>query len=360
MNFFRVLTIVLLLTGPASGAFAGGAKVDRERLEQQIASHATLDIDFWGMAWADRSLAERIQPAPEKIIEKIRLENRLYGFKEQPEPVTPPPAVNAALNSILGQLPDAIQGILEDRFIGLFTVNHLGGTGYSEVVYNADKQEHYGVIVVDAGVLQQKRANEWASWKINSMFRPRPGSSVKVRAILEEERHSTIVNSIRFILLHEIGHILGMATSAHPSWLAWQGGRRVDVSSGFPQLSWKNGAGKTIVSRFDARFPERTAIKAYAFDKAQLKVSQISAVYTNLEKHTNFHTLYACESPWEDWAESFATYFHVVIDQRPWQVVIEEAGRPDQVVESCWGKARCREKAAFLAHWFENPRGAAE
>jgi len=355
-----LLAILLLLISTAPGALAAGVKEDREQLEQQIVNHATLHIDFWGMDWAGRSLTERIHPAPEKVIDKIRLENRLYGFNERPEAVAPPPEVATALDTIRRRLPEPVLRILENRFIGLFTVNHLGGTGYSEVVYDPEKRERYGIIVVDAAVLLQKRANEWASWKTNSMFRPRPGRSVKVRAILEEDQHNTIVNSIRFILLHEIGHILGMATSVHPSWLVWQAGRRVDVSSGFSHLSWKNGAGKTIVSRFDDRFPERTAIKAYAFDKARLTVAQIPIAYTNLEKHTNFHTLYACESPWEDWAESFATYFHVVIDQRPWQVVIEAAGQPDQVIESCWGMARCREKEAYLQTWFKNPGRPAE
>lgn len=355
ITYKRLLAIILLLVGMATGALAADAQEDRARLKQQIASHATLHIDFWGMKWAGRSLTERIHPAPESVIEKIRLENRLYGFKERPEPVSPPPEVAKALDSIRRRLPDPILHILEERFIGLFTVNHLGGTGYSEVVYNAEKKELYGIIVVDAAVLMQKRANEWASWKTNSMFRPGADRNLKIRAILEDDQDNTVVNSIRFILLHEIGHILGMATEVHPSWLVWQGGRQVDLSSGFPQLSWKNGDGKTIVSRFDDRFPERKAIKAYAFDSAPLTVSQIPIVYTNLETHTNFHTLYACESPWEDWAESFTTYFHVVIDQRPWKVVIEEAGRPDRVIESCWGKARCRDKEVFLQKWFKNP-----
>jgi len=359
-KFLRLLALVILLAGMATGELAAGAKEDRQRLREQITNHATLHIDFWGMDWAGRSLTERIHPAPKKVIDKIRLENRLYGFKERPEPVAPPPEVAIALDTILMNLPVTIQNILNDRLIGLLTVNNLGGTGYSEVVYDAQKRERYGIIILDAAVLVQKRANEWASWKTNSMFRSRPGRSVKVRAILEEDHHNTIVNSIRFILLHEIGHILGMATSVHPSWLVWQAGRRVDVASGFSHLSWKNGAGKTIVSRFDDRFPERTAIKAYAFDKAQLTVAQIPIVYTILAKHTNFHTLYACESPWEDWAESFATYYHVVIDQRPWQVVIEAAGRPDQVIESCWGMTRCREKEAYLQNWFKNPVRPAE
>ena len=96
-------------------------------------------------------------------------------------------------------------------------------------------------------------------------------------------------------------------------------------------------------------------IKAYAFDQASLTASRIPATYTHLENNSNFPTLYACESPWEDFAESFATYFHVVIDQRPWQVIIEQKGRADRVIESCWGTPRCREKAAFLRRWFETP-----
>lgn len=352
---WRLLVILLLLAGAATGALAAGTEEDQARLKQQIAGHATLHIEFWGMDWTGLPLAERVHPAPEKVIEKIQLENRLYGFKERPEAVSPSPEIATALDSIRMRMPDTILRILEDRLIGIFTVNHLGGTGYSEVVYNAEKHEHYGIIVVDAAVLKQKRANEWASWKINSMFRPGTDRSLKVRAILEKDRDNTVVNAIRFILLHEIGHILGMATAVHPSWLVWQGGQRVDLSAGFVHLSWKNGAGHTFVSRFDDRFPERAAIKAYAFGKARLTVSQIPLVYAGLEKHTNFHTLYACESPWEDWAESFATYFHVVIDQRPWQVVIEQADRPVRVIKSCWGQARCLDKEAFLRSWFKNP-----
>jgi hypothetical protein len=289
------------------------------------------------------------------VVAKIRLENRLYGFQEYPQASAPPTEIAAALGAIRERLPRAIQRLLEERFIGIFTVNQLGGTGYSEVVYDLRKRERYGIIVLDAAVLGQKQANAWATWKINSMFRPRPDSRQAVQAVLEAEDNDTIVNSIRFILLHEIGHIVGMATGVHPSWLAWQAGQRVEMSTGFPRLSWKNGPANTLVSRFDDRFPERARIKAYRFEKATLTTSQITDTYANLEAHTNFPTLYACESPWEDWAESFATYFHVVIDRRPWQVVIEAAGQPDRVVASCWGTTRCRNKEAFLRRWFENP-----
>jgi len=214
-----IATILLFMT--TAGAPPAWAKTEREHLKEKITGHATLHIDFGGRDWTGRTLAERVHQAPGPIVEKIRLENQLYGFQERPEPVAPPPAIAAALEAIRMQLPNTIQRILEDRLIGLFTVNHLGGTGYSEVVYDAEKRERFGIIVLDANVLKQKRANEWATWKIDSVFRPESGRSLKVRATLEEDQDNTVVNSIRFILLHEIGHILGMATAVHPSWLVW-------------------------------------------------------------------------------------------------------------------------------------------
>ncbi len=223
------------------------------------------------------------------------------------------------------------------------------------MVYDRGNTTPYGIIVLDAGILTRKRANEWTAWKINSMFRPVPGSTLNVRAIIEEEINDSRVNAIRFILLHEIGHILGVVTGVHPSWLGWQAGNPVRVTHAFPRLSWKNRTGTRLESLFDDRFPERKAIKAYAFENADLIVSQIPATYANLVNTSNFPTLYACENLWEDFADSFATYFHVVIDQRPWQIIIEQANHPDRVIGSCWGQARCREKELFLKDWFENP-----
>jgi len=230
-----ILATILLL-GPAAGLARADATTDREQLQEQITQSAILQIDFWGLAWTNRPLAERLHPAPPLLVEKIRLENQLMGFQERPVPVPAPPEIAVAVEAIRQKLPSEIRTLLDRRLIGIFTVNQLGGTGYSEVIYNRNHEEYYGIIVVDATLLKKKQANRWAAWKINSMFRPVTGSSVRIRAIMENGLADSTLNSIRFILLHEFGHILGMATRVHPSWLETQAGGRPACPAGFPKF----------------------------------------------------------------------------------------------------------------------------
>jgi len=65
-KYGRLLAIVLSLAGTATDTLATGARKDRVRPEWEIAEHAALHIDFWGMDWAARALTERVRPAPEK------------------------------------------------------------------------------------------------------------------------------------------------------------------------------------------------------------------------------------------------------------------------------------------------------
>jgi hypothetical protein len=90
-------------------------------------------------------------------------------------------------------------------------------------------------------------------------------------------------------------------------------------------------------------------------EKAKLTNEQIPSTFNNLVDQTNFPSLYAAQSLWEDFAESFATYFHVIIDKRPWQIIIEQKGKPEIVIGSCWNEERCRIKKEYMKRWFENP-----
>jgi hypothetical protein len=61
-------------------------------------------------------------------------------------------------------------------------------------------------------------------------------------------------------------------------------------------------------------------------------------------------------SQWEDFAESFATYVHVVLDKRPWQATIASKGNTVTIIDSCWQEIRCMTKKAFMEKWFADPR----
>jgi len=334
--------LILLLAGCAPS---------KEALRQQAAGHRTLAVAYWGKGWQARPLHERIAPAPAELIEKIVIENRLYGFPERPVAAAPTPEFSAALRHIEQILPGKVRRLAGERIIGLFLVNDLGGSGYTEAIKDETGKEKYAVIVLDQKILLAKPANAWATWRERSFFKtPAPGQEVDLHLRIEEVPNDSVENAIVQILLHEIGHALGMASNIHPS---WNGDGTLPPGYPFPALSWRM-QGDKVESLWEEAFPERKSLKIYAFDDAPLTAGQARGSYGHLAR-TGFATLYAAVSPWEDFAESFVNYLHVVRDKKPYEVLIREAGKPDAVISACWNEKRCAAKRAFLEQWLEEP-----
>jgi len=323
-------------------------------LKGQAENHATRRIAFWGEAWKGAPLAARLAPAPPALAEKIRLENRLYGFPERPEPVAPEPVFTEAVRRIGALLPERVRTLAEERIIGIYLVNGLGGTGYAEAILDTEGRERYAVIVLDRDVLLTRRANAWASWKENSFFRPAAGAETALELILETDAEDTVDNAIVFILLHELGHALGMAGGVHPS---WNGDARVSAAYPFTELSWRGTLGG-VESRYEAAVPRRSDLRPYAFAGAKLALDEAPDLYRALQAHTDFPSAQAAVTLWEDFAESFATYLHVVRQDKPYEIRILRPGQPAQVFPSCWREPRCNDKKAFMRRWFENPSPA--
>jgi len=72
------------------------------------------------------------------------------------------------------------------------------------------------------------------------------------------------------------------------------------------------------------------------FSKASLSGEQMLNVYSHLRGETDFLTLQAATSKWEDFAESFTTDVHVVLDKHLWQVMLESKGNIVTIIDSCW------------------------
>jgi len=312
-----------------------------------------IKIQYWGNNWQSLPLSQRISPATPELIERIRMENELNGYTEKTVSATPPPAYLEALESIESRLPEPVRKLAAERIIGIYAVDALGTSGYAEAVKDETGNEKYVIIVLDEKALLARTANEWATWKENSAFKPIPGNNNRMQAIIELDQADTVVNAIRYVLLHEIGHALGLASHVHPS---WDIGKPAPVELPFPRLSWTLDDKGRIVSLFDKQFPERASISYYSFEKARLSSDQIVPVYQKLYDHTNFPTLYAATNQWEDFAESFVTYFHVILENRPWHIIIKNQGKPDNIFKTCWGETRCAAKQAFMEKWFADPQ----
>ena len=322
-------------------------------LRQKYRESPVIAIQYWGEKWKTHLLWQRIAPAPTELVERICIENELSGFSERPVDVHPSREFFEALKIIASRLPGPVKRLAEERVIGIFTVNDLGSSGYTEAVRDEHGKETYAIIVLDKSVLLKRKANEWGTWKENSVFKPQAYENIVLRVKIETEENDSVVNAIRFVLLHELGHALGMASRVHPPWDDSKPAFPVKLP--FPKLSWKMNNDGKIVSLFDDTFPERGSIRYYSFEKAPLSNNQILSTYKNLKNHSNFPSLQASASQWEDFAESFATYFHVVLEKRPWQVMIDASGQSPVIIDSCWNESRCAEKKIFMKNWFADP-----
>lgn len=321
----------------------------QENLREKALKHKVRTVQYWGSEWSKKPLSERLAQAPGDLIEKLLLDNQLDGFTEIPRPAAPPKEFVLALKQVTDRLPPSVAALAQNRIIGVFTVGNLGGSGYAESVMDENGVEKYAIIILDRDVLLKRKANAWATWKERSIFKPVLGKSIELNVTIESTTNDTAQNAVAYILLHEIGHALGMASGAHASWTT-----REFMPDRFSMLSWHKNDNE-INSNFDDVFPQRKFIKPYAFDDSSLPEDQIAEIYRILNTKTNFTTIHAAVDLWEDFAESFVSYVHVIIEKKPYEVRIRQEGAPETVYQSCWNNTRCRDKRVFMDQWFAEP-----
>lgn len=320
-----------------------------ENMKEKSLKHKVRTIQYWGNAWQKKPLSERLAKAPDDLIEKLLLDNQLEGFQEIPVPATPPTEFSAAIKQVEEFLPEQVAVLAKNRIIGIFAVTNLGGSGYVESVLDENGVEKYTFIVLDRDVLLKRKANDWATWKERSIFKPNAEKPVKLDVTIESSGADNAQNAIVYILLHEIGHSLGLVSCVHSSWT-----KKEIMIGPFSRLSWYKRDNE-IKSVFDGVFPERKLIKPYAFDRSTLTENQITDIYEILNTRTDYPTIHAASDLWEDFAESFATYIHVVRENKPYEIRISRTGMSDIMYTSCWKNSRCKDKRAFMDQWFADP-----
>ena len=319
------------------------AVTDKPCLMKAMKAHPVRTPAFW-KPYLARPIAERLGPAPGALVEFLRLDNHLNGFSENPHPSRLADDFLADVRGAIADLPPAVRRAFDDRFAGVWFVDDLGGTGYTDMFLDAGGKPVGGFIVLDAAVLGKFTANAWATWKENTPFKPAEGWKLEAR--IEEAAGDNRRGAIRYILLHELGHVLSINRDVHPRWD--RPPNEVPEGARFPffDLSWAiDRKQDRYVSKFDGDFPQRSAVVYYR--QAQLGATDMVPVYERLAR-TNFPTLYAATSPGDDFAESFVSYVHTVLMKRPWEVTIRRDGKVAMTYRTCWKEARCAAKRKIL------------
>lgn len=324
---------------------------DKKCAQRLMRDHAALKLAFWQFSLSLPAV-ERIGPAPPELVDYIALDNIANDYPERPRAASPDPAFLADLKSAIADLPPRIWALFPERLAGLYFVDGLGGTGYTDYVFNARGKPVAAFVVLDAAVLAKQSANAWATWKESSPFKADPRH--KLDALIEAANGNNRKNALQYILLHELGHVFSVGTNIHPPWNTEP--RRIAPTSKYPffDQSWRiDRKANKYRSRFDAFFPQR-ARTVYYFG-AKLEASEMAATYENLHG-TNFPSLYAATGPGDDFAESFASYVHVVLMNRPWQITISSEGAPVATFKSCWDERRCAAKRTRLEQLLNSAR----
>jgi len=345
------LLVVMLGLFQASPCKSQEAKLSEENpdcLQQLHDSHPARYNRSWQAIQA-LPIDRRIMRAPNRLIDYLNLDNQLHGFPNKPRAAKIPRKFLKALKTAIAEMPGKVIDLVDDRLMGIFLVEDLGGSGMTDYVFDEQEDAVGAIVVLDVSVLTLP-ANQWATWKENTPFVPDP--DFDLQAIIEADADNNLKQALQYILLHELGHVASVGAEIHPPWSDWN--CRDDPPGRYPyfELSWELADENdcTVRSRFDTTvFSYRTDV-IYYFG-ARLPESVSPDVYAQLEQ-TNFPSLYAATSPADDFAEAFVTYVHQELLNKSLEIRIDKAGKNLTEFNGCWDMPRCAVKRKILEDLF--------
>ncbi len=324
---------------------------DKECAAKAIRAHVVTQLDYWEQAFA-KPVDQRMGVAPPELIEYLNLDNIQNGYPNKPHSTTLPADFLADVQQAFAELPAEVKRLLSTKLAGIYFVEDLGGTGYSEEIVDEGRGPIAGFLVLDRSALDRRTANAWATWKENTPFKAQ--ARFRLVSEIEKQPQNNRKNAIQYILLHELAHILAIGEKFHPSWNIEP--KDIQSTSDYPffLLSWSIAKDDNrYITIFDAAFPQRKDVVYYLEPK--LPADQMVSTYAHLER-TNFATLYSVTQPGDDFAEAFANYVHVVLMKKPFAVTIYRDAKIAKVYTACWIQQRCAEKRELLERFLNGAK----
>ncbi len=252
-------------------------------------------------------------------------------------------------------MPEEVKRLLADKLLGIYFVHGLDSSAVTDVVLNRHGEAIGAVVAMDPKAFMQRSANDWISWKENTPFLPSPTMTIAAK-IAEPGRDSRMA-AIQFLLLHEFGHVVCVGEAAVPDWwLDAQQLKTEDDAYSFLAIDWQvteHAGDRKIVPRPHQDFTRRDEVVYYG--DRPLSADQIVPLYTGLQG-SNFATLYAATSVYDDFAETFATYVHSVLMNRRYEISICRAGTEVMRIDDFWVRPCSAEKRRYMQDFLATER----
>ncbi|MBI3555005.1 MAG: hypothetical protein HY074_01925 [Deltaproteobacteria bacterium] len=291
-------------------------------------------------------LVKRISGATTPVATFYYTFNLLAGIDKKPLALSlavPP----AGIQNILQELPISVRAKLAQKLICIYLTAGLGWPATTTLAYRTlEAAQTMGAIVaLDLTSFQSTprvwlTLDQWFDKRENALFAPRKGNEVE--GTLSPDTQGS--DAMEYALLRELGQVFAIDTHVFPN---DQDSPLLDGDEQkfpFLALSWQITKGKPVI-RPEWEFKHRAALDPAS--RVKLDSGRQREVYDQLEK-TNFPTTVAALSPFDDFAESFASYVHVEIFHRPLELRVVQNGKIVKILHSCWSQPRCLKKREFF------------
>src|SRR5207253_2888406 len=129
-------------------------------------------------------LDDRIGVGPPELIEFLMLDNVAHDYPNVARSPKIEPAFLEDVRRAFREIPESVQRLLVPKLAGVYFIEDIGGTGFSDEIVDDKGQPVAGFIILDPTVLATRTANEWATWKDSSPFMPDP--AWKLESVIED------------------------------------------------------------------------------------------------------------------------------------------------------------------------------
>ncbi|PJZ82079.1 hypothetical protein [Leptospira meyeri] len=262
----------------------------------------------------------RVFPLDSKRLETLITINAIDEITEIPKPTKDLSTWKVELNQIFQSMPKELTVLTNSLVYGIYFVTDLGSTGLTGIVRNEEGKPIGGIIFLDSNLLMDG-CNDWATKKEATAFLPTKEHSIQVH--LDHSNSKQI--ALRFIILHELGHILSVIQGHTPDFSETQ--RDFRNFPLFDGIWWSE-----TYSPYEATFfPERNRIKFYQNTPTLSLFPEGKLIYKKLN-NTGFVSLYAATNADDTYAEAFAQYVHVFLYKNEYKVILTSNGISETVL----------------------------
>ncbi|TGK47838.1 hypothetical protein EHQ16_01435 [Leptospira kanakyensis] len=252
----------------------------------------------------------RVYPLDPKRLDTLTAINAIDGIEDIPKSTKDLSSWKLELTNIQKSFPKEVNDLFDSLVYGIYFVTDLGSTGLTGIVRDDHGKAIGGIIFLDSDLLGDG-GNDWASKKESTAFLPSNEYSIQIHLDDSNSKES----AIRFIILHELGHILSITQGHAPDFSEPQ--RDFRKFPLFDGIWWSE-----TYSPYEATFfPERNKIKFYQKTPTLSLFPEGKFLYKKL-KNTGFVSLYAATNADDTYAEAFAEYIHVLILKKDYKVIL--------------------------------------